>query len=84
MTRPDTRYARSGDVHIAYQVFGGGDLDAHVSELAGRGEVLVSRTVKDLAAGSGIRFTDRGSHEFKGLDDAWQLRAVDSTSDRGR
>jgi hypothetical protein len=38
--------------------------------------VLVSRTVKDLVVGSGIEFDDRGSHELKGVPDAWQLFAV--------
>ena len=40
---------------------------ARVSSLAGAGEVLVSRTVKDLVAGSGIEFADRGEHELKGV-----------------
>jgi class 3 adenylate cyclase len=49
---------------------------ARVSHLAGPGEVLVSRTVKDLVAGSGIEFTGRGSHELKGVPDTWELHAV--------
>jgi class 3 adenylate cyclase len=49
---------------------------ARVSALAGPGEVLVSRTVKDLVAGSGIEFGERGSHELKGVPDAWELHAV--------
>ena len=49
---------------------------ARVSAQAGPGEVLVSRTVKDLVAGSGIEFTDRGSHTLKGVPDSWQLHAV--------
>ena len=49
---------------------------ARVSALAGPGEVLVSRTVKDLVAGSGIEFTDRGVHTLKGVPDTWQLYAV--------
>jgi class 3 adenylate cyclase len=49
---------------------------ARVSAYAGPGEVLVSRTVKDLVAGSGIRFTDRGAHTLKGISDTWQLHAV--------
>jgi class 3 adenylate cyclase len=51
-------------------------ISARVSALAGPGEVLVSRTVKDLVAGSGIAFTDRGEHELKGVPDSWQLHAV--------
>lgn len=49
---------------------------ARVSALAGPAEVLVSRTVKDLVAGSGIEFTDRGSHTLKGVPDTWQLYAA--------
>jgi pimeloyl-ACP methyl ester carboxylesterase len=49
---------------------------ARVSAYAEPGEVLVSRTVKDLVAGSGIEFTDRGAHELKGVPDTWQLYAV--------
>ena len=49
---------------------------ARVSSLAGPGEVLVSRTVKDLVAGSGICFADRGSHILKGVPGEWYLFAV--------
>jgi pimeloyl-ACP methyl ester carboxylesterase len=49
---------------------------ARVSALAGPGEVLVSRTVRDLVAGSGIQFVDRGTHTLKGVPDSWQLLAV--------
>jgi class 3 adenylate cyclase len=49
---------------------------ARVSAKADAGEVLVSRTVKDLVAGSGIEFADRGEHELKGVPDRWQLLAV--------
>jgi len=41
--------------------------------LAQPGEVLVSRTVRDLVVGSDLRFEDRGTHELKGVEDAWQL-----------
>ncbi len=41
--------------------------------LAGPGEVLVSSTVKDLVAGSGIGFEDRGIHALKGIPDRWRL-----------
>src|SRR4051812_39645048 len=51
---------------------------ARVSALAGPGEVLVSRTVKDLVAGSGLAFGDRGAHTLKGVPDEWQLYAVKS------
>jgi hypothetical protein len=38
--------------------------------------VLVSRTVTDLVAGSGIEFSDRGEHNLKGVSGRWQLYAV--------
>lgn len=47
-----------------------------VSALASGGEVLVSRTVRDLVAGSGIQFVDRGDHQLKGIDGTWQLFGV--------
>jgi class 3 adenylate cyclase len=50
---------------------------ARVMALAGAGEVLCSRTVRDLVAGSGFTFSDRGSHQLKGVPDAWQLYAVE-------
>jgi class 3 adenylate cyclase len=49
---------------------------ARVSALAGPDEVLVSRTVRDLVAGSGIEFEDRGSHVLKGVPDEWDILAV--------
>ena len=49
---------------------------ARVAASAGAGEVVVSQTVKDLVAGSGIEFEDRGVHELKGVPDAWRLFAV--------
>ena len=49
---------------------------ARVSGVAGAGEVLVSQTVKDLVAGSGIEFEDRGTHELKGVPGEWRLFAV--------
>jgi class 3 adenylate cyclase len=49
---------------------------ARVMGLAGAGEVLVSRTVRDLVAGSGLDFTDRGEHALKGVPDRWQLFAA--------
>ena len=50
---------------------------ARVATHAQPGEVLVSSTVKDLVAGSGIAFTDRGTHELKGVPGDWRLYAVD-------
>jgi pimeloyl-ACP methyl ester carboxylesterase len=51
-------------------------LDARVASAAGSGEVLVSQTVKDLVAGSGIEFAERGTHELKGVPGEWRLYAV--------
>ena len=53
-------------------------IGARVVALAGTGEVLVSSTVKDLVAGSSVRFEDRGEHELKGVPGRWRLFAVDS------
>lgn len=50
---------------------------ARVAAQAGADEVLVSNTVKDLVAGSGIKFIDRGAHELKGIPGQWRLFAVD-------
>jgi pimeloyl-ACP methyl ester carboxylesterase len=50
---------------------------ARVAAQAAANEVLVSNTVKDLVAGSGIKFTDRGAHELKGIPGEWRLFAVD-------
>ena len=46
---------------------------SRVQSLAAPNEVLVSRTVKDLSAGAGIEFTDRGTHHLKGVPDQWQI-----------
>jgi hypothetical protein len=115
---PETRYAQSGDLSIAYQVLGDGPIDvvfvsgfishqelrwegalklpvnrvadyarlitfdkrgtavhigARVAALAGAGEVLATSTVRDLVAGSGIEFTERGSHELKGVPGEWMI-----------
>jgi class 3 adenylate cyclase len=49
---------------------------ARVAARAAAGEILVSSTVKDLVAGSGLEFEDRGSHELKGVPGEWRLYAV--------
>ena len=49
---------------------------ARVAALADEGEVLVSQTVRDLVAGSGIAFSDRGSYQLKGIPGEWRLYAV--------
>src|SRR3954469_18001076 len=46
---------------------------ARIAAVAGPGEVLVSRTVKDLVAGSDLEFEDRGEHDLKGLPERWQI-----------
>jgi class 3 adenylate cyclase len=51
-------------------------IGARVSAHAGPGEVLVSSTVRDLVAGSGIEFEERGEHELKGVPGQWRLYAV--------
>ncbi len=56
-------------------------LGARVAALASAGEVLTSRTVKDLVVGSGLRFHDRGTHELKGIPGTWQLYAVEPGSE---
>jgi class 3 adenylate cyclase/pimeloyl-ACP methyl ester carboxylesterase len=52
------------------------NIGSRVVSNAGASEVLVSQTVRDLVAGSGIRFLDRGTHELKGIPGSWQLFAV--------
>jgi pimeloyl-ACP methyl ester carboxylesterase/class 3 adenylate cyclase len=54
-------------VHIAARILG----------QAGAGDILVSRTVRDLVVGSGTGFEDRGSVELRGVPGTWQLLAVD-------
>jgi len=49
---------------------------ARVAAEAAAGETVVSSTVRDLVAGSGLRFQDRGSHELKGLPEAVHLYTV--------
>jgi class 3 adenylate cyclase len=49
---------------------------ARIGALAGAGEVLVSSTVKDLVAGSGLEFEEHGTHELKGVPGEWRLYAV--------
>ena len=95
------RYARNGDVSLAYDVVGEGDRDilitfgwigsfqsawdvpAHarwmVSTRASArwpATASVSQTVKDLVAGSGLDFEDRGEHELKGVPGSWRLYSV--------
>jgi class 3 adenylate cyclase len=54
-------------------------IGARVGALAGPSEVLVSSTVKDLVAGSGLAFVDAGEHELKGVPNRWHIyRVVDA------
>jgi class 3 adenylate cyclase len=62
---------RGEDLHGLAVVIG-----ARISALAGPDEVLVSSTVRDLVAGSGIEFDDRGPHRLKGVPEDWRIFAV--------
>jgi len=53
-------------------------IGARVAAVAGAREVLVSRTVRDLVAGSRVPFSDRGEHELKGVPETWQLYALET------
>lgn len=68
----------SGEVEILGDDIGGiaVHIGARVVGAARPGDVLVSRTVVDLVAGSGIDFEDRGEHELKGVPGAWKLFAL--------
>jgi class 3 adenylate cyclase len=55
-------------------------IGARVAGLAEANDVLVSRTVKDLVAGSGLAFVDHGVHQLKGVSDSWQLYRTDENS----
>jgi class 3 adenylate cyclase len=72
----------TGECQVVGDKLGG--IAVHIgSRIAGRaapGEVLASSTVKDLVAGSGIRFEDRGLQELKGVPDEWRLFAADPSS----
>jgi class 3 adenylate cyclase len=52
-------------------------IGARVAAIAGASEVLVSGTVKDLVAGSGLRFHDRGAHSLKGIPGEWRIFAAE-------
>jgi class 3 adenylate cyclase len=51
-------------------------IGARIATLAGPGEILVSRTVKDLVAGSGLVLDDRGEHRLKGVAEPWHVFSV--------
>ena len=52
------------------------NIGARVGAAAGPSDVLVSQMVKDLVAGSGLTFEDRGEHELKGVPERWRLFRV--------
>jgi class 3 adenylate cyclase len=68
----------SGEVEVIEEDVGGiaVHIAARVGALAAAGEVLVTSTVKDLVAGSGIGFVDRGATHLKGISDEWRLFAA--------
>jgi class 3 adenylate cyclase len=68
----------AGEVEVIGDDVGGiaVHIAARIGALAGPGDVLVSSTVKDLVAGSGIPFGDRGTHQLKGIPDEWRLFAA--------
>lgn len=59
-------------------------IGARVASAADPGQILVSRTVRDLVAGSGLNFTSVGTHELKGVPDTWELFAVSDANDHLR
>jgi len=65
----------TGEVEVMGEKVGGiaVHIGARIAGLAGPGEVIVSSTVKDLVAGSGILFEDRGLRPLKGIPDTWRL-----------
>jgi class 3 adenylate cyclase len=68
----------AGEIELRGEDVGGiaVHIGARVCALADAGEVLVSSTVRDLVAGSGLAFDDRGEHELKGVPGEWRLFAV--------
>jgi pimeloyl-ACP methyl ester carboxylesterase len=75
----------TGECEVMGEKLGGIALHigARVATTAGPGEVLVSSTVKDLVAGSGLRFRDRGLHALKGVPGEWHLYAVEPEASAG-
>jgi class 3 adenylate cyclase len=55
-------------------------IGARIAAMAQAGEVLVSSTVRDLVAGSGLGFDDRGAHDLKGVPDAWRIYHANTRS----
>ncbi len=68
----------TGECRVVDEKFGGlaVSIGARVSALAAPSEVLVSQTVRDLVAGSGLELADRGEHDLKGVPGTWRVYAV--------
>ncbi len=68
----------TGEIELRGNDIGGiaAHIGARIEAIAEPGEILVSRTVRDLVGGSGIEFADRGLHRLKGVPDEWRLYAV--------
>ena len=68
----------TGEVDLRGEDVGGiaVHVGARIMAAADPGEILVSRTIRDLVAGSGITLEDRGTHALKGMSDQWQLFAA--------
>jgi class 3 adenylate cyclase/tetratricopeptide (TPR) repeat protein len=74
----------TGEIELRHDDIGGiaVHIAARVAARADRSEILVSQTVADVVAGSGIQFEPRGAHELKGVPGTWQLSAVLALGDR--
>jgi class 3 adenylate cyclase len=69
----------TGEIELAGDdIRGTVHIGARAAALAGRGEVFATSTVKDLVAGSGIEFDDRGEHALKGVPGDWRIFLVTS------
>jgi class 3 adenylate cyclase len=66
----EDRGSRLGGIAVA--------VGARIASMAGSGEVLATRTVRDLVLGSGVRFSPRGPHSLKGIPGCWDLFAVEA------
>ena len=78
MDLPVRAGVHTGEVELRGSDIGGVGvhLASRVNDLAASGEVWVSRTVRDLVSGSGIKLEPRGAHALKGFDEDWELYAV--------
>jgi hypothetical protein len=82
--RPTTRYAKSGDYNIAYQVVGSGPIDlafgpgfvSHVEHAWEDPGFARALAVRDLVAGSGLTFNEHGTFELKGVLGSWRIFQV--------